>query len=65
MIPLNEGGYRMYWDNGMGAMSGIGSATSPDGINFTIDEGIRLAEVEENSECIASHVWLTAEEEGY
>lgn len=38
VLPLAEGGYRMYFQQ----EGGIKTATSSDGKNFTIEEGIRL-----------------------
>jgi hypothetical protein len=41
ILPLIEGDYRLFWAST--TFSGIGSATTPDGLRFGLDDGARLA----------------------
>lgn len=63
IVQLSDGTYRIYWNDY--ERGGITSATSADGINFTPDDGIRLTVAHEGTECVASHPWLVALEDGY
>lgn len=68
IIALAEGGYRVFWNqfNPNGPMGGgIASASSPDGIHFTADEGLRLVNELEGISCVVSHPWIIAVEGGY
>ncbi|MEK7326265.1 MAG: hypothetical protein AAB217_13495, partial [Chloroflexota bacterium] len=41
IVKLHEGGYRIFWNDALAG--GITSATSPDGLTFTADSGLRFA----------------------
>lgn len=63
IVKLREGGYRIFWND---PPKGITSASSPDGIRFTADGGVRLGNGQGGSpDCIASHPWVIAVEGGY
>lgn len=62
VVPLESGGYRMYWNT----FEGIGSAISSDGVHWTAEEGLRLAHGQEGDlDCKVSHPWVIAVEGGY
>jgi hypothetical protein len=63
-VPLAAGGYRIFW-NDMPAR-GITSASSPDGLSFTKEAGLRLANGQSGDlDCIASHPWVIPVTGGY
>lgn len=65
IIKLDNGKYRIYWNDG--PFDGIVSAISDDGINFTDEEGYRIQSTGEEGDpdCIASHPWVVAMDDGY
>lgn len=64
LIPLIEGDYRMYWTDAR--LRGIGSATTPDGILFNLDEGARLTNAGAGQpDCVVSKPFVIQTADGY
>lgn len=64
IVKLKEGGYRIFWNDA--PLKGVTSATSRDGITFAPDAGLRLLNSKQGDlDCIASHPWVVAMNDGY
>jgi hypothetical protein len=64
ILPLIEGDYRMFW--AASSFSGIGSATTPDGLRFGLDEGARLANgMDGEADCVVQYPAVAQVANGY
>ncbi len=63
-LRVRDGNYRIYWNSVRD--NGVTSATSKDGVAFTKESGVRLKSgAAGEKDCIASHPWAVAVDNGY
>jgi len=64
IIPLDNGDYRLFWN--APSLNGIGSATTPDGMRFNADEGVRLTNgAAGQPDCAIGKPWVVPVVNGY
>ncbi|MEZ4672489.1 MAG: hypothetical protein R3E39_31695 [Anaerolineae bacterium] len=64
IVPLIDGDYRIYWT--APSLNGIGSATTPDGALFNVDDGARIINAPSGQpDCTIGKPWLVQLADGY